>query len=452
MTKFFLTILLLSASVFFIASCTKPDIQFGQELINISNTQIVMVDTFSPKLSTVYIDSFVTSGKGTGLTGGYTDPVFGAISSQSYLELNPPPYNKDYTGTGSSIYDNTIYDSLSLILKLDKGSYYGDTTKQIQINVHRLSELMTPPNNGSVFYNVNTTAVFPTPLGSASFLIYPARTDTVAIRLSDALGTELYNKLKNSNDVDMQNSTNFLLYFNGLRVSSPALSNLAIGYKDSVIMRLHYRKFGMYVTNEHVDFTIGNVAHQYSNIAIDRTGTPLAGINSVNREILSEQTNNISYMQAITGTMVKITFPSLFDAHGLPNFVKLRSAQLIIRPMQSSYRTYPLPPQLRLSVTTTAANAIGNDIVFTGATASTQYGNLVIDYITGINTAYTYDLTAYFKSLLLSNTSYFPGSHNGLLLSPPSNSFETKFNRAIFGNNVNTLGKLELQIYYGAVQ
>jgi len=215
---------------------------------------------------------------------------------------------------------------------------------------------------------------------------------------------------------------------------------------------LHYRKFGMYVTNEHVDFTIGNVAHQYSNIAIDRTGTPLAGINSVNREILSEQTNNISYMQAITGTMVKITFPSLFDAHGLPNFVKLMSAQLIIRPMQSSYRTYPLPPQLRLSVTTTAANAIGNDIVFTGATASTQYGNLVIDYITGINTAYTYDLTAYFKSLLLSNTSYFPGSHNGLLLSPPSNSFETKFNRAIFGNNVNTLGKLELQIYYGAVQ
>ena len=454
MTKSFLTILLFSASVFFFTSCTKPDIQFGQELINISNTQIVMVDTFSPKLSTVYIDSFITSGKGDGLTGGYTDPVFGKINAQSYLEIAPPPHNKDYTGTGSSIYDNTVYDSLSLIIKLQSGNYYGDTTKQIQINVHRLAELITPPNNGSVMYNVNTTAVYPTALGSGTFTIYPARTDTVAIKLDNALGVELYNKLKNSNDVDMQNTSNFLLYFNGLRISSPALSNLAIGYKDSVIMRLHYRKFGMYVTNEHSDFTISNTGHHYSNITIDRTGTPVAGINSVNREIPSEQTNNKGYLQAITGTMVKITFPTVSDILHLPNYVKLMSARLIIRPMQGSYVTYPLPPQLRLSVTSTAANNIGNDIVYVNSAggAAAQYGNLYIDNITGVNTSYTYDLTAYFKALLLISAGTFPGDHNGLLLSPNSNAFETNFNRAIIGNNINTLGKLELQIYYGSVQ
>jgi hypothetical protein len=454
MTKFFLSILLLCASVFLFTSCTKPDIQFGQELVNITNTQIIMVDTFSPKISTVYIDSFITSGKGTGLTGGYIDPAFGKISSQAYLELTPPIYNISSTGTGNSTYDNTIYDSLSLIIKLQKGNFYGDTTKTIQINVHRLSQLIVAPNNGSSLYNVNTTSVFPTPLGTGTFTIYPARTDTVAIKLDNALGQELYSKLKNSNDVDIQNGTNFLQYFNGLRLSSPALSNLAIGFKDSVIMRLHYRKIGMFVTNEHTDFTVGNTSHTYNNISIDRSGTPIAGINSVNREIKSEQTSNISYLQAISGTMVKIIFPSLYDAHQLPNFVRLMSARLIIRPLQNTYLNYALPPQLRLSVTSTAANSIGNDIVYVGSggAAATQFGNLSIDYLNGTNTTYSYDLTAYFKALLSGNTSYFPGNHDGLLLSPPSNSFETNFNRVMVGNSLNTLGKVELQIFYSAVQ
>ncbi len=455
MTKNLFPILLLSATVFFFASCTKPDIQFGQELINITNTQIVMVDTFAPKVSTVYIDSFITSGKAVGLTGGYTDPLFGKTSAQCYLELAPPPYVKDNSGTGVSPYDNTIFDSLSLIIKLQKGNYYGDTTKTIQINVDRLSQLITPPNNGTSLYNVNTTPIITNnTLGTGTFIIYPARTDTLAIRLKDNLGLELYNKLKNSNDIDVQNAVNFLQYFNGLRISSPALSNLVIGFKDSVIMRLHYRKFGMFVTNEHVDFTVGNSSHQYNNITVDRTGTPLAGINSVNREIASETTNNKSYLQAVTGSMIKITFPSLFDIKQLPSFVKLMNARLIIRPIQNSYNFYSLPPQLRLSVTSTAANIIGNDISAQSAngSAAAQYGNLTIDYLNGLNTNYSYDLTAYFKALLNSNVAYYLGSHNGILVSPPSNSFETSFNRMIIGNNGNILGKVELQIYYAAVQ
>ena len=454
MTKKLFSILLFTISVLFYASCTKPDIQFGQEIVNLSNTQVVMVDTFTPKLSTVYIDSFITSAKGTGLTGGYTDPMFGKIAAQSFLELAPPAYNKDNSGTNNSTYDNTIYDSLTLIIKLQKGYYYGDTTKPIQVNIHRLSQLITPPNNGTLLYNVNTTPVFSQALGTGTFTIYPARTDTIAIRLDDQLGKELYNKLKNSNDLDVQNSTNFLQYFNGIRISSPASSTLALGLKDSLIMRLHYRKTGMFTTNQQSDFTISNTSHHYSNITIDRSGTALAGINSVNREIFSESTNNVSYLQAISGTMIKIQFPSLFQIGQLPNFVKLMNARLIIRPIQNSYLQYPLPPQLRLSVTSTAANSIGNDLIYlaSSGTSATQYGGLSIDYLNGVNTYYSYDLTNYIKALLKANTGYYPGNHDGLLLSPPSSAFETQFNRMIAGNKLNTLGKIELQIYYAAVQ
>lgn len=268
------------------------------------------------------------------------------------------------------------------------------------------------------------------------------------------MGKELYNKLKNSNDLDVQNSTNFLQYFNGIRISSPSGSNLALGLKDSVIMRLHYRKTGMFMTNQQSDFTISNTSHHYSNITIDRTGTPLAGINSVNREIPSVSTNNVSYLQAISGTMIKIAFPNLYEIGQLPNFVKLMNAKLIIRPIKNSYLQYALPSQLRLSVTSTAANAIGNDLVYltSSGTSATQYGSLAIDYLNGIDTYYTYDLTNYIKALLKANTGYYPGNHDGLLLSPPSSAFETQFNRMIAGDAQNTLGKIELQIYYAAVQ
>jgi hypothetical protein len=152
--------------------------------------------------------------------------------------------------------------------------------------------------------------------------------------------------------------------------------------------------------------------------------------------------------------MVKIAFPSLGEIGQLPNFAKLMNARLIIKPIMNSYLSYPLPTELRLSVTSTAANALGNDLVYlsSNGSAATQYGNLAIDYLNGTSTSYTYDLTNYIKALIKSNTGYYPGSHDGLLLSPPSNAFETKFNRVIVGDKTNTLGKIELQIYYAAVK
>jgi len=448
------SILLFTVSVLFFTSCTKPDLQFGQQIVGISNTQILMVDTFAPKLSTIYVDSFVTSGKGIGVVGGYQDPIFGKVYAQSFFELNPPPYTaNNNSGNAQNPWLQTIYDSLTLIIKYKKGYYYGDTTKPLQINAYRLNQLIVPPNNLTTLFNVDTTSADATPVGSGSVTVFPYRTDTLAIRMSDSLGLELYHKLQNSNDIDMQNNASFLQYFKGLKISTPAGNSLVIGYGDSVIMRLHYRSKGVYLLNQKVDFTIGNTAHHYSNITVDRTGTPLAGINSVNREIPSEQTNNIGYLQACTGTIMKIRFPSLFSIGQLPNFVKLMSAILIIRPVQDTYIPYTLPPKLRLSVTNTAANAIGSDLVGSGSNPAVQYGNLAIDYTGGTNTTYSYDLTNYVKSMMSTNTGQYPGNEVGLLVSPPSGSFELQFNRMVAGNNVfSRLGKLELQIYYAAVQ
>lgn len=444
--------LLISIIVF--ASCTKPDIQWGQSILNVnSNTQLIMVDTFKPKILTAYVDSFVTSGKGIGLVGNYTDPAFGNIAAQSYFEMQAPPVSSNTGSNNTNPYYNTKYDSICLIIKPKKGSYYGDSTNLFHINVNRLTQLITPPVNTTSLYNLDTFSVDPTPLGSIDAMIRPNFTDSIVIKLSDALGTDLYNKLAYSKDTVWKSQTNFLNYLNGIRISGSPNNTMVIGYNDSVVMRLYYRRFGYYVTNETVNFTFSNSAHQFNHIGIDRTGTPLDGINRINREIPSETTNNNAYLQAITGSIVKITFPNLYTIQQLPNFAKIVSAKLIIRPNQNSYSFFTLPPQLRISVTNTAANDIGTDLVAAtnGSSPSTQFGSLYIDYLYGVNTAYTYDLSSYIKSQLSTNA-FYPGNHYGLLLSPPSGAFETAFNRAIIGDAQNLLGKIELQIIYATIQ
>jgi hypothetical protein len=107
MQQKFSIIILLSLIIGSIA-CKKVDIQFGNDFVDNSNTQIIKVDTFSAELSTVFVDSFATSSLGTTLVGGYKDPIFGTIATQTFFEVTPPSYE--------DIYDNVLFDSLTLIL------------------------------------------------------------------------------------------------------------------------------------------------------------------------------------------------------------------------------------------------------------------------------------------------------------------------------------------------
>jgi hypothetical protein len=117
--------------------------------------------------------------------GGYTDSSFGRIDTKTFMEVAPP-------STSASAFANAIYDSLYLILKLNKGNYYGDSTKPVHINVSRVSQLMQPfSTNGvqqSSFYNTQQFPVYPTLLGSTDILVRPYFTDSILVRLDDSMG------------------------------------------------------------------------------------------------------------------------------------------------------------------------------------------------------------------------------------------------------------------------
>lgn len=433
-------ILGLFIAVFYI-SCKKPDIQFGDQFLENGNTQIIKVDTFTADVSTVNIDSFITSNKNVVLVGSYTDPIFGKIAAQSFLEVAPPNYVDQY--------QNTTFDSLILVLKPNK-TYYGDSTSPVNISINRLVEKIIPPNAGYSLYNVNSFAYDPTTIGSKNIIISPNKLDTISIRLDDALGKLLLQKLQNPNDNNMKNSNLFVEYFNGIRIGSSS-AKMVVGFNDSVTIRLHYKQTGLYLQSKRLDFSIVSNTHQFNNITINRNGTALQNLNSVVSEIPSSSTNNIAFAQTITGSMIKVTFPTLREVYKLPNYAKILRAQLIIRPIIGSFNSdYPLPLKLRVS-TTTQLNFLGNDlsVLGSGGAPTTQTGNLFIDNLYGQNTNYSYDVTSYLQGQL---NSFISNNRNGLLLAPPSGAFETEFNRVVIGNKFNIFGKIELDIYYGAIQ
>ena len=431
--KYWAQILILPAFIF--SACDKPQIKFGQAYVNDTYTNIVLVDTLSANLSTVYRDSISTSGSATILAGSYLDNSFGKITASSFVELSPPAI--------TALDTKSVYDSLVLILRPNK-KYYGDTSLGSQLSVYQLTNPINFPLYQTAFYNNTNFPVDPTPLGTSTTLIYPNITDSVFIRLSDAKGNELFN-LYNSGDYTIQNTTSFINYFKGLKITPTANGMHAIyGFNDTVTMRLYYHVTGLFTTPKVLDFKYYNGDNkQFNQVLSDRSGTPLSAFGGADKEISSTNTNGSSYLQYITGFIPKIQFPTIRSLLLRPDYLKIVKAELIVTPLNQTYTGFtPLPPQL-YAYTTDQLNNLGSPLV-SATSNGYQTGNLVIDPLYNSNTTYVYDVTSYLQKQISINYA----NQNGLLLIPPSPASITTFNRLVIGDKNNSAGALQLKVYY----
>jgi hypothetical protein len=437
-----IAIVFLYAALIFITSCQKTDISFGSQFVDNNYTQLIKIDTITTQLSTRFYDSIQTSGTGLGVAGIYTDPVFGTVKASSYFKLIPPTYNSD------SDYSRGSYDSLIIIIR-PKKNFYGDTTKPVHLDAYRLAAVLQPSLNNTVLYNKDTIAKYPTPLGSADFIYYPTRTDSIKIRLSDDLGKELF-KYMQTKDGNIQNLANFQNYFKGLCISPGNNPACMFSYSDSIVMRLYYNNPGVIRAETYKDFTFNDATTQFNHIEINRAGTHLSGVTPDIRSLVSSKlTGNASYLQSATGTSVKVSFPYIRSILQIPNIAKVTQATLVLRPVQGTYGyDYKLPDSLRLSQTDMYNNALGDISISVSGTSYTLYGTLNVDYLYGKNTQYTFDITSY----ILSQAAISENNLNGLIVSPPQPAFSTRFNRVVFGDGNNSLGNAQLLLYYITVQ
>ncbi len=290
-----------------------------------TNIRVISIDTFDVQLSTMKFDSIVTSTSERLLIGKYQDNDMGTVNASTYLQITPSSYSLD---------NDAILDSIGLVLGYDT-YYYNDTTQVSNINVYKLSDRMTSDDDDDYYYNTTETAYEATPLVSKSYYPTPNK-DSLYVTLPYDFGEDLFNEIRDNNITD---SESLYQKLKGITIQPGDSDNSSvIGFSttsDVTYIRFYYTIPDELETDEYTyDMTINSY---YNYIDSDVSGLPLEAITDQEYNLVSTESNNISYNQAGVGYVTRIEFPSIKDIYNIGNEGTVLDAVLYIEPNSSSH-------------------------------------------------------------------------------------------------------------------
>ena len=435
-----------------ISGCQSGDEVNALEQTNPDNFLVLFSDTTTVKLSTIAYDSMMTGAAPRMLVGRLVDPLFGTMQGTPFFQ----------PGLESSIVlpEKAVYDSLVLKLHYDK-YYYGDTTKTMNVSVYPLTADITKKSN---YFNGNSTAYDPTPIGKKTFKPTPNSVNALRVKLDNVLGKKIFDlsaaNLLTSND-------QWINVLQGLTVRSAATDkDVVIGFtsfNDSTAIELHYH------TEEKDGVTravarIRNLA-AYNQLLANRTGTDLAKLPPNSKTAMpTSQSGDKAFIQGGVGLMMRADFPTLRALKDVKYSVPNR-AFLRVTPYKSSVVKGVFGAPANIFVYYCDKN---NDIITSGnspiplatlggtngpAAVSGQYFN---DLVTN-KEYYIFDVSSQFTSILASESS----NANGLVFVPSQLSgtyfphlegkseFAQSFTRLVVGSQQNTVSPgVKLELYY----
>ena len=300
------------------------------------NNKVVLIDTVTVDMSTINFDSLVTSSQNRILIGNYDDPIFGKVKSNSYFQLAAGSYTLN-NGTSDTETTNYVFDSIAMILKYDN-YYYGDTTKVQTFDIHRLAQKVKPNIDDNNFYNNSALNYSEESIGTISYKPRPTERDSITIKMSDAFGSAIFQKIKKREITDFDS---FSEYLKGL-VLVPAASNSSsvIGFHISTSkVRLYYSKYQADTeeTPYIIDFTITDATKQFNSISLDKTGTLLQNLPLSDSKLSSSLMNKQSFIQSGTGVACRVDFPNIKELRYISEKGAIVDAQLIFKPVSNSY-------------------------------------------------------------------------------------------------------------------
>lgn len=423
-----------------IASCSSDvdagEFVVGSDYLSVSN-KIVLIDTLTVDVSTINLDSLITSSQNRILVGNYDDIYFGKIKSESYFQLSSTGYtlNTDYSDTDAPTY---VFDSIRMILRPDK-YYYGDTTKLQTISIHRLLEKVKPnDDDDDYFYNGSSLKYDSESLGSISFKPKPLSKDTVVVSIKDLFGETLFQKIKKR---EITNFDEFTEYFKGLVIKSTSNGSFSVvGFNTSSVLRLYYSKYlGDAEESFFKDFNILDAAKQFNNITLDRSGTSIKELPDFTSSLSSLKTGNKAYIQSGTGIACRIDFPNIKQLKYLSENGAIVDAQLIVKPINNTYSdAYPLVDSLRIFVAD-KLNRITGTLSNGGSTYAVL--NKQKDEFNE-DVGYSVSIGSFLQNEMIKKSD----SKLSLILTLPNIS--KSVNRLLVGDQKNGSNKIQLKIYY----
>ncbi|WP_027381483.1 DUF4270 family protein [Chryseobacterium daeguense] len=438
--------LLLCVSLLFLFSCEDESntYEVGSSWID-AQSKIVMIDTLTMKMSTIMVDSVVTSGRSVMMVGNIKDQTFGKVTSSSLFELTP----ESYTLTSPS---NAVFDSVVMYLT-NTDFYYGDTLKTYKLDVHPLSDRIKL-NNGYL-YNKSNFNYSSNSIGSAEFYPRP-NTDSsyVKIKLDQSYGQTLFNTLKNN---DVNNQEYFLNFYKGLALVPSSENNAMLRFginssyqvqiskstkeKVSNIVRMYYHTISQNGT-EPVKYTLDlnpSTSYQYNKIQSDFTGSDLANLTPAN-PIPSASLGNKTYLMAGIGVYTKVELPYLKSLKNLYENYKIIDANLSVSPVAGyySHQFYNPSPLYyyvgdKLNHIVSAYTSDGSTEITSGLLADSEFQNEHV---------YNFSLTEYVKSILSESAN---SNYNTLIY--PSSYMDVLSGKTVLGDQKNTTNPAKLKVY-----
>jgi len=383
----------------FLLSCQDPigiyvDTTGGK--INTSFT-----DTIKVASATLLLDSTFTSGQSAAVVGRFTDPVFGEVSSKVFAQISLPLLNTEqFTALVFPDADKglAVYDS-AYIYVAHNGFIYGDTTKPLQLSIHRLTDnfVQSKKYTKDDYLNYN-----PTPIVSRTFdykslkrALSTAQDSLMRFKLSDDIGNELFSLIGTDTG---SNIDKFTAAVKGIAiVSNNQAKNIAGLSVSNSFLKLYYHTTN---STDRKSLPLTFNAQRFSQIETNRQGTALQNLETL-KPLSKSLTNQVTYLQTGTGIVTKLDFPGLAALQKLGN-VTINRAELVIKPdSMNLIGNYQTPPQISLvqlestnQVKRTSAGLI--DFIALNGVSGTQY---VASY-DATNNKYSFNFSSFLQDLI----------------------------------------------------
>jgi hypothetical protein len=372
-----------------LSACISDNTGIGENFLD-SSIRTVITDTCSVRVSTVAIDSVVTSGRELVLTGSYSDTTFGKTKCIAYVPFSAP-------GSYEFPDQEIVFDSLNLVMELN-GTWFGDTVSYQDFNIHMLEEVIDLPDDNN-FYSTWSVPYASAPVSTFSVRPRPVTGDTLSVRLPDPLGEDLLEKIMSQEEEILGSQERFMNYFKGFAITAGPDNKVVLGMAvgdSSMVMKLYYHYTAMERTTGSI--TVYPYPERcFYGVETDRTGTPFSELKG--NELLSGETGSMVLVQALTGSYVRIDFPYLNNLPEAGDFCFITRAYLIIYPVRGTYSgSVPLPEDLSLYVSNENDVTLGYITTYSGD--ALQTGSLVRDDLFGIETYYSYDITSFVQNQL----------------------------------------------------
>ncbi len=353
-----------------------PTLEVGQDFTT-SNVRVLVLDTFSVKLSTFKFDSINTSNSERLLVGKYSDDYLGIIESNSYFELTAAA-TENSTAPYALPTDATL-DSVALILGYDR-YFYNDTTLVSHINVHLLNEEVEPDEDA--FFNTSELEYDSMPLVSRRYRPEPFDEDSLHISLPFEFGDKLFRLIQQN---DINNNDDLRDNFKGFALVPERNDNTSvIGFskeEERTYLRFFYSVPEEFEDEEEfLDFTINpfpETPNAFNKIWNVSTDSLLNTLLDQEDELPTTRNNDLGYVQSGTGYATKVEFPSIRSIYNIEGTGTVLSAFLRIKPLRASHneRTYL---QDSLNVNVLDQNNAITEVIRTGQ-------GIVFGIITGAN-------------------------------------------------------------------